>query len=111
VANAAVKVRVAVSAKGFSFWWKLGPVLEKTLEVSADDVAGLEVKRFVRHESDTSRFDGATTVTYQLMLVTRAGRAIAIETFPLHTLADLRKAQVEQALAANAPKPKKSKKR
>lgn len=100
VATAAVQVRVDVTRARVRFDWKLGPVLEKSLEVPAADVAGVELRQEVQHHTSEYGFHDRTTVTWQLVLVTRAGRAVAMERFSLELQAKLRKEQVERALAA-----------
>jgi hypothetical protein len=100
--------------KGVRFRWKY-PVLEqREIFVPMAEIADFEVVRTeqtIRTDSDR-RFggSGSTIVRYELVLVTKAGKALGIEEFSLNTQAKLRQEQIEEVLrrgkAEEKPKPR-----
>jgi hypothetical protein len=89
--------------KGARFRWKIGPLRPRELFVPAKDIAGFEVSRRVHHSQDHNGFS-STDVTYELHLVTKAGKAVAFESFALGAQAKLRLEQVEALMSPAKPK-------
>jgi hypothetical protein len=89
--------------KGARFRWKIGPLRARELFVPEKDIAGFEVSRSEHHSQDRNGFS-TTHVSYELHLVTKAGKAVAFESFRLHAQAQLRREQVEAVLRPAKPK-------
>ncbi len=94
--------------KGIRFRWKLGPMRRRELFIPEKDIAGFEVSHSVHHSENRNGFS-STHVTYELHVVTKAGKAVAFESFPLQAQAKLRQEQVEAVMRpaqAKAPRKK-----
>lgn len=94
--------------KGIRFRWKFGPMRPRELFIPAKDISGFEVSSSEHHSQDRNGFS-TTRITYELHVVTKAGKAVAFESFPLHAQAKLRQEQVETVMRparAKAPRKK-----
>jgi hypothetical protein len=80
--------------KGVRFRWKFGPMRPRELFIPTKDISGFEISRSEHHSQERNGFS-STHVTYELHLVTKTGKAVAFESFPLQAQAQLRKEQVE----------------
>jgi hypothetical protein len=115
-AAATAKVSVLVERdKGVRFRWKFGPLRQREEFIPVEEIAALEVSHSVHTvNSDKHGFGGSTVMTYRLNLVTRAGKALGLESFGLHTQAKLRQEAIEAVLglgeAATKEKPRRPRK-
>lgn len=89
---------VRVTRAGISLRWRWGPLSERSLELEVGSIRGLEVESRVHESTDGHGFH-RSVVTYVLQVVTKDGKAHAIEEFGLSTQATMRKEQVERLLA------------
>jgi len=119
VTTAISDVRIEVErGKGIRWTWRARPLQERSLLVKPDEIATFDVKTNVTRSSDElssgfASFRETAQTTFQLMVVTRDGKAYPVEEFPLAAQAELRRDQIQRALgkkkAAKArakPKPK-----
>jgi len=110
VATAECSVR-ATRFSGLDINWNLGPMLEyRSLRIKTREIEDFEVTRHESASSDSSSSGGSSgtttaTVTYRLVVVTKDGRAIALEEFDTKAQARQRKDLLETALGPYHPKP------
>jgi hypothetical protein len=97
-AAATCSVRVE-RKKGLTFRWHVRPLAPREHHVPAEEVADFEVTRHVStHPSRDGFGSDRTSVTYRLVLVTKAGEALPIEEFGTRTQATLRQETLTQVL-------------
>jgi hypothetical protein len=110
VLSAECSVR-ATRFSGLDFRWNLGPLSRyRSLRIKTREIEDFEVTRHESPSSDSSSAGGsdgtaAPTVTYRLVVVTKDGRAIAIEEFDTKAQARQRKALLETTLGPYHPRP------
>lgn len=103
-ATATCSVRVE-RKEGLTFRWHVRPFAPREHHVPPEEVAAFEVTRHVfSHPSREDFGSDRTSVTYRLVLVTKAGEALPMEEFGTKAQATLRKETLEQVLG---PAPRK----
>ncbi len=111
VVGAVSDVKIEVErGKGITWTWRPRPAPERVVTLPAKDVATFEVKTNVTRSSGEFSFQERSEVAFHLMVVSKQGKAYAIEEFGLSTLAELRRDQIQRALGkskAKAPAKKK----
>lgn len=107
LANATGQASVSFErGKGVRFRWKLGPMRPRELLIPTQDIADFELTFTEQRDTNSRGFSTGTSYTYFLNLVTKAGKAIAVEHFPLRAQAQLRKEQAERVLGLGRHEPK-----
>jgi hypothetical protein len=85
------------SKKGLTLRWKVPAMAEKSLHLKASDIDAFEVTTHTHSTRDTFGDERAVN-EYQLVVVTKDGRAIALEPFFTRTQATQRQKQLEARL-------------
>ncbi|HEY8206325.1 MAG TPA: hypothetical protein VIG99_02510 [Myxococcaceae bacterium] len=112
VMGAVSNVRIEVErGKGITWTWRPRPAPERTVTLAAKDVATFEVKTNVVRSSGEFSFQERSQVTFQLMVISKQGKAYAIEEFALSSQAELRRDQIQRALGTKAKAPARKKKK
>lgn len=110
VVGAVSNVRIDVErGKGIRWTWRPRPAPERVVTLAAKDVATFEVKTNVTRSSGEFSFQERSQVTFQLMVISKQGKAYAVEEFPLSSQAELRRDQIQRALGTKAVAKKKKK--
>jgi hypothetical protein len=94
ISRCSVEVR---RRKGVTFRWKAGLLAEQRLEVSTDEIEAFEVTDQERTQTD-DHGSVSHTITHQLVLVRRDGKAIAFEQHRTRAQGELRRKAVENVL-------------
>jgi hypothetical protein len=94
--SAVSKHWVRVTREGIEQRWRWGPLKERSVQVPAAQIVDVEVQSLVHTSTDD--FGSQTSVSYRLHVVTKDGKAHAIEDFGLSAQAKLRKEQIERIL-------------
>jgi hypothetical protein len=75
---------------------------EREVTLAAKDVAAFEVKTNVTRSSSEFSFQERSQTSFNLMVVSKQGKAYSIEEFALASQAELRRDQIQRALGTKA---------
>ncbi|GMU60642.1 MAG: hypothetical protein AMXMBFR34_24050 [Myxococcaceae bacterium] len=96
-ATALANVSLEVDKKGLTARWKAPAFPQKSLHLGAKEVAGFEITSHVYSARDTFG-DERAVYEHRLVVVTKAGRALPLESFFTRTQAELRREAIEAHL-------------